>query len=101
MDRLWNLIVNELDSFNQQIGPDCELAVCLPGLGQARVFPRYVEDFNPQIVILHGDLDNGDQCRVVFDTTSFPLVLIGVPKPQDKPKRTIGFKAASEAAAAK
>lgn len=101
MDQLWDLIVTQFESFNEQIGPNCELAVCLPGLGLPRFFPRLVEEINPQIAVLHGELDSGEKCRIVFTNTSFPIVLIGVPKPQDQPKRTIGFKAASEAVVAK
>lgn len=92
MDRLWDLMVGQLREFNEAIGPDRNLGVCFPGLHDGYFLPKLVEDFNPQVVILHGELETGEQTRVLFDEDSFPLVLVAIPKPQEQPKRTFGFR---------
>ncbi len=92
MDRLWDLIVGQLREFNEVIGPDNNLGVCLPGLHDGCFLPKLVEDFNPQVIIFHGELETGEQTRVVFDQNSFPLILTAIPKPKEQPKRIFGFQ---------
>ena len=91
MDRLWDLVVGQLRAFNDLIGPENNLGVCLPGISHSCLLPSVVEDFNAQVIILQGDLEDGRPARAVFDSSSFPLVLVAIPKPQDQPKRAMGF----------
>ena len=91
MERLCDLVGGQMSEFYESIGPDHNLGVRLPALGHDYFLPSKVEDYNPEVVILHGHLENGGQSRVVFDKASFPLILVAIPKAQDQPKRPFGY----------
>jgi hypothetical protein len=87
MNKLFDLVTSQITSFNQSIGPGHEVALLFPGMGNRYFFPSAADDYNPHVVVLHGELDSGEKSQAVFDNASFPLVLVAVPKPPDRLKR--------------
>jgi hypothetical protein len=87
MNKLFDLVTSQISSFNQAIGPNHEVALLFPGMGNRFFFPWSADDYNPHVVVLHGELDSGEKSQAIFDTASFPLVLVAIPKPADRLKR--------------
>jgi len=87
MNKLYDLITSQISSFNLSIGPGHEVALLFPGLGDRYFFPTLADDFNPHVVLLHGELESGEKSQALFDNASFPLVLVAIPKPAERLKR--------------
>ena len=68
------------------------MALLFPGLGNRYFFPSLADDFNPHVVVLHGELDSGEKSQAIFDNASFPLVLVAIPKPPDRLKLNFAFQ---------
>ncbi len=91
MNRLFDLIISQLKSFDSELDKDHNLAIILPAFAGSVFRPRFVEDLNEEIVIFHGEGDLGEKMQVVFDKNSFPLILIAIPTSASQPREIFGF----------
>jgi hypothetical protein len=75
MNRLFDLVTQQLDTFGQDIGPNHNVGVYLPGFAGHHFLPKLVDDYNPQIVIIDGELDSGDSPGSFSTAVPFPWCL--------------------------
>ena len=78
-------------SFQEKIAEDVEVGISVVGSGSAASFRlRSVEVSNPDILIFNGVDDNGNIVQLLQHYSQMAVMLVVVPKLNDKPFR-IGF----------
>lgn len=91
MNKLYGIMVTEWTIYSKQLGKDYNVAIRLPGFGDALFFPLQGMDHNSDVIILHGVLEGGEETRVILDKNPFPLAFVAVRRNEDEPKREFGF----------
>ncbi len=94
MNKLWGIMISQVTIFSEELGNDYEVAIRLPGFGDSLFVPqlaRELDSTDSDAIIIDGVFENGDVARVILDKNPFPLALVAVRKPKDRPKREFGF----------
>lgn len=88
------ILIAQMKTFLNTIGDDHEVAIRFPGWGTSLFYPINADELKSSegsLIAIAGVLESGEAARVILDSGSFPLGLVAVPKPEDRPRREFGF----------
>jgi hypothetical protein len=90
----FGIFISQVTIFSHELDSDHEVAIRFPGWGDSLFFPLTAREHkvpNVELLIVDGEVESGEKVQVILDSNLFPLALVAVPKPENKPRREFGF----------
>lgn len=86
-------ILKQVNEFNNKIGENFEVGVCLANFGQVVQFPvTAIGYIDPSLIIFYGRAEDGSPCQLIQHVSQINFGLLSFKKKDDTPKEPIGFR---------
>lgn len=92
---MYKRVIKQINDFEKSLSPELQAGGRLISSNNITFNIDDVSFHNPDMIIFHGHLKNGEVLRLLQHTSQLNLLLVAVPRTDDlsKPRRKIGFQA--------